>query len=185
MSRHRRQLNKYQKAAFRPGEHRVRQDEIAYYLSLAYSEEPLERLEAAQNLCPCHVRTSHEDVQQAIYTLMEDADVRVRRAAWHTLEDGGCPVDPQLDIIFEKAVRHEKDKQVRRFVEMFALPRVQEKEQKARLIEERSPFATRGKCDSCGEANQRVKPEYATEINVGRSSQRFARICENCASAAG
>ncbi|MCB0187660.1 MAG: HEAT repeat domain-containing protein, partial [Caldilineaceae bacterium] len=82
-------MNRYQKAAFRPGEHRTRQGDIEILLALAQSEDAEERCYAAQNLCPCHVRRRIDDVWQALYQMMEDPDVRVRRAAWHTLEDGG------------------------------------------------------------------------------------------------
>jgi len=124
-------LNKHQKLAHQVGEHRVRGPEIERYLALAYSADPKERLEAADNLCPCHVRRRIDEAWQALYRMMEDEDVRVRRAAWHTLEDGGCPVDPKLDPIFERALENETDKQVLRFVEMFARPRLQEQERMA------------------------------------------------------
>ena len=98
MTRKRKGLNRHQKAVFNPGEQRVRGEEIERLIELAYSEDPAERLDAAQNLCPCHVRKRVEAVWQALYRLMLDPDVRVRRAAWHTLEDGGCPNDPALNI---------------------------------------------------------------------------------------
>lgn len=181
MARNRKGMNKHQKAAFRPGEHRVRGDEIEYYLQLSYSDDPNERLEAADNLCPCHVRTGNDHVQRAIYRMMQDADVRVRRAAWHTLEDGGCPTNAQLDHIFEQAVEHETDQQVRRFVEMFAVPRLQEQQTLALQRAQRSAFTERGKCDFCGASNVPVKPDYETEIGAGREGHRLARICEACA----
>ena len=89
-------LNKHQKAAFRQGERRVRKDEIENLIDLSRSEDPKGRLIAARNLCPCHVRTRIEAVWEALFRMLEDPDVPVRRAAWHTLEDGGKPVDPVL-----------------------------------------------------------------------------------------
>lgn len=181
MARNRKGMNKHQKAAFRPGEHRVRADEVEYYLELSRSTDPDERLEAADNLCPCHVRTANDEVQQAVFRMMEDSDVRVRRAAWHTLEDGGCPTSPVLDRIFEQAVEGETDRKVRRFVEEFAVPWLQEKQQVELLRAQRSIFTERGKCDFCGATNVPVKPDYDTEIGAGRSDHRLARICESCA----
>ena len=106
MTRKRKGLNRHQKAVFNPGEQRVRGEEIERLIELAYSEDPAERLDAAQNLCPCHVRKRVEAVWQALYRLMLDPDVRVRRAAWHTLEDGGCPNDPALNIAGRAGFRH-------------------------------------------------------------------------------
>jgi len=183
MPRSRKGMNVHQKAVFREGEHRVRGQEIESYLELACSDDPEDRLEAAENLCPCHVRTRIDEVQQAVYRLMEDADARVRWAAWHTLEDGGCPTDPTLDDIFARAVRNETDEQVRRFVEMFAVPRRQEQDEIAFQRAQRSLFAQRGKCDFCAATDVPVKTDYETEIDTGQKTARFARICKLCAAA--
>ena len=43
MSRKLKGMNKHQKAIFRPGEHRVRLEDIAYYLTLAASDDADER----------------------------------------------------------------------------------------------------------------------------------------------
>lgn len=171
----RKTLNRHQKAAFRPGEHRVRGDEIDRLIALAASADPDERLEAAQNLCPCHLRRRIEDAWQALYRMMEDPDVRVRRAAWHTLEDGGCPTDPALEPIFDRAVTNEADSQVRRFVEMFAVPNQLERAQRELIRATRSPYLERGKCDFCAGAELPVRVEYQTEL-----AGRFARICQMC-----
>ncbi|MCB0080736.1 MAG: HEAT repeat domain-containing protein, partial [Caldilineaceae bacterium] len=112
-------MNKHQKAAFRPGEHRTRQGDIELLLTLAQSDDAEERCYAAQNLCPCHVRRRIDEVWQALYQMMEDPDVHVRRAAWHTLEDGGSPDDPAFLPILRRALLEENDPQVRRFVELF------------------------------------------------------------------
>ena len=119
MARGRKGLNRHQKAAFKGGEHRVRGETIQRLIELADSTDPAERLHAAANLCPCHVRKRVEAAGAALYRLMQDPDVRVRRAAWHTLEDGGCPNDPALLPIFERAVANETDSQVRGWVERF------------------------------------------------------------------
>src|SRR6266513_747700 len=50
-----------------------------------------------------------------LYRLLEDEDLRVRRAAWHTLEDGGRPDDPSLDEILDRTLREDTDPQVLRF----------------------------------------------------------------------
>src|SRR5216683_7458679 len=105
-------MNKHQKAVYRVGEPRVGRDEIQDLLRQSGSSDPEERWVAAQFLCPCHVRRRIEAVWEALYRLLEDPDVRVRRAAWHTLEDGGRPDDPALDEILERVLRNDTDRQV-------------------------------------------------------------------------
>jgi hypothetical protein len=180
MARLQKGLNRHQKAAFRPGEHRVRSKEIERLLELAHSSDPEERLEAISNLCPCHVRRRLDEVWQAIYQMMEDPDVRVRRAAWHTLEDGGCPSDPALAPIFARAARNETDTQVLRFVEMFALPYLRQKETEALLRAAHSPFQERDRCDFCGRSQIPVRQDFETEIQGVQGPSRFARICKDC-----
>lgn len=182
MSRKLKGMNKHQKAAFRTGEHRVRLEDIEYYLTLAESDDADERLEAANNLCPCHVRKPIDAVQTAIFRMMEDPDARVRQAAWHTLEDGGVPDDPRLDPIFERAVANETNRVIRRFVAEFAEPRLRAKQLVEQTRHERSStlFTQRGKCDFCGETNVPVKPDYETEIGSSAAGRRLALICEPC-----
>ena len=182
MSRKLKGMNKHQKAIFRPGEHRVRLEDIAYYLTLAASDDADERLEAANNLCPCHVRKPIDEVQTAIFRMMEDPDARVRQAAWHTLEDGGVPDDPRLDPIFERAVANETNRAIRHFIAEFAEPRLREKQRVEQTRHERagSLFTQRGKCDFCGESNVPVKPDYETEIGANAATRRLALICEPC-----
>lgn len=48
--------NKYKKKAHRRREDRLRGDDIEYYFSLAYSDNPDDRALAMENLCPCHIR---------------------------------------------------------------------------------------------------------------------------------
>src|SRR5207244_4255588 len=116
-------LNKHQKAVRRAGEPRVGRGQIEELLGQARSSDPEDRRVAAQLLCPCHVRRRIEPVWEALYRLLEDPDVLVRRAAWHTLEDGGRPDDPALDEILSRTLRQETDAQVLRFARDLAGPR--------------------------------------------------------------
>ncbi|MEZ4637693.1 MAG: hypothetical protein R2856_22515 [Caldilineaceae bacterium] len=75
MSRATKGMNRHQKAAFRPGEHRY-VGTIERLLELAQSDDPEDRLEAASNLCPCHLRRRIDEAWQALYRMMEDPDVR-------------------------------------------------------------------------------------------------------------
>ncbi len=183
MKRKRKGMNKHQKAMFQPGERRLRGDDIEALLVLSQSGDADERLKAADSLCPCHVRTHIDAVQQAVLRMMEDEDVRVRAAAWHTLEDGGVPDAPALDGIFVRAVERldeEPSKMTRRFIEMFAVPHVRGKAEVEFQRAQRSEFAQRGKCDFCGESDVAVKTDYETEIGA-ESGRRLALVCEPCA----
>lgn len=174
-------MNKHQKAAYRVGEKRVRGEEIEAYLDMAGSDDPEERLEAAQHLCPCHVRRRIEAVWDALYRMLEDPDVRVRRAAWHTLEDGGRPDDPKLDEIIDRVLREETDTRVRNFVALVSGPR-QEKDRvmmKAAMI--RTP-KIRGRCDFCGEYDVFVEQDLRTMIPTS-DLPRAAWICGSCVKA--
>ena len=180
MGRKRKGLNRHQKAAFIGGERRVRGETIPRLIEMAYSEDPAERLHAAENLCPCHVRKRVETAWEALYQLMQDPDVRVRRAAWHTLEDGGCPNDPALLPIFERAVADETDSQVRRWVERFARPAVSEDSRQDAMRAAYTPFQAYGRCDFCGEKGRRVRTEYETELTGRGGGERLALICQQC-----
>ena len=180
MGRKRKGLNRHQKAAFKGGEHRVRGETIPRLIEMAYSGDPAERLHAAENLCPCHVRKRVEAAWEALYQLMQDPDVRVRRAAWHTLEDGGCPNDPALLPIFERAVAEETDSQVRRWVERFARPAVSEDSQQDAMRAAYTPFQAYGRCDFCGEKGRRVRTAYDTELTGKGGAGRLALICQQC-----
>ena len=167
-------LNKHQRAAFRPGEERVGREEIRELLRLSESNDSEDRLQAASFLCPCHVRKRIDEVWEALYRMLEDEDTKVRRAAWHTLEDGGKPDDPALDEIIERTLECDSDKQVLGFARQFFQGREQRKqiEFAASAI---SDYAERGKCDFCGESNARVKKDFTTEFEG-----RFALVCEPC-----
>src|SRR5260370_24482754 len=150
-------MNKHQKAVYRVGEPRVGRDEIQELLRLSGSSDAEERLVAAQFLCPCHVRRRIEAVWEALYRLLEDPDVRVRRAAWHTLEDGGRPDDPALDVILDRTLRSETDPQVRRFAQHLAGPRWEKERMAARVMGRPEP-KQRGRCDFCGEREIEGQP---------------------------
>lgn len=186
MSKKRKGLNKHQKAAFKAGEHRLRKDDIDYYLALSQSDEVEERLEAAENLCPCHVRKPIPEVNNAVQRMMEDTDLRVRRAAWHTLEDGGVPDEPWVFEVYERAVaRGEDDKFIRWVMAECVEPLVKEREQvefaRASLNMTQSAFAQRGKCDFCGQTDVPIKRDFDTTLETVDSQQRLAYVCEQCA----
>ena len=179
MSKRKLGLNKHQKAAHRPGERRVGREDIELLLEMSRSDNPEEREVAAKYLCPCHVRRRIDEVWKALYRMMEDADVRVRRASWHTLEDGGRIDNPQMDEILDRALRTERDVQVRRFVKMFTVAKERKEEVEIKLALQ-SEFDQRGKCDFCGRPNVYVKRDIETEIPDG-GSYRLALVCEQCA----
>jgi len=64
--------NRFQKEHFRRGERRLRWKEVQHYLKLADSEQAQDRIEAMENLCPCHVRQRIDDVRAALYRGMVD-----------------------------------------------------------------------------------------------------------------
>lgn len=92
----------------------MRGDGVGYYLSLAYSTDPEDRALAMENLCPCHVRKCIDAVWVALYKGLIDPDLNVRRAAWHTLDDGGNPNDPRLQSLLRKIAKTENDPTLRR-----------------------------------------------------------------------
>ncbi len=172
-------MNKHQKAAHRAGEPRVSKDDIEVLLEWSHSEDAADRLIAATYLCPCHVRHRDEDVWAALYRMMEDPDVRVRRRAWHTLEDGGCPTDPAFEPILKRALKTESDRTVLGFVKAIATP-FEKKEQTTRKAMERPEKRQRGKCDFCGETNVLIRRDLETMIPTD-GMPRAATICDACA----
>ena len=171
------------KEAWRRGEHRAGREEIEELLALSRSGDPEERFVAADNLCPCHVRTRIEEVQEALYRLMEDPDASVRKAAWHTLEDGGYPKgDARMDAILKRAVESETDKGVRSFIEQFAGP-LREREQFLEKVQDlagiRPRYGERGKCDFCGDSDRPVRRDFDNPLSFGGEA-RSALLCEAC-----
>jgi HEAT repeat protein len=172
-------MNRRQKAVYRQGERRAGREQIAELLEKARSEDPEQRCEAAENLCPCHVRRRIEPVWEALYRMLEDPDVRVRRAAWHTLEDGGTPGDPALDAIIERALKNETDRRVRNLMHQVTRSRRDREMHLIKALGQPKP-KPRGKCDFCGESNVFVEHDLDTMIPTG-DLPRAALICEACA----
>ena len=171
-------LNKYQKRAFRIGEARVNGESIGRLIDLSRSPNPVDRETAARFLCPCHVRRRRQDVWDALYRMLEDPDRRVRKAAWHTLEDGGRPDDPALDSIFERAAQEDSDKRIR--LQAGAYLKARRGSADAALqADAEAGYRIRGKCDFCGSTDVFVKTDIGTEIpDDGR--MRFSLVCEAC-----
>ena len=180
MARRNQGLNRHQKAWRKPGEERVSRDDIAELLRLSRSTDAEDRIVAATYMCPCHVRHRNEEVWQALYRMMEDVDARVRRRAWHTLEDGGCPTDPAFEPIVRRALDTETDRQVLGFARRFAEPFL-ENDVVSLKRAERPAEKQKGKCDFCGRTRVPVAQDYDTEIPAGGMT-RAAWICDECSS---
>ena len=171
-------MNRYQKRAHRRREERLRGNEVDYYLALAYAENPEDRALAMENLCPCHVRKRIDAVWVALYKGLVDSDLRVRKAAWHTLDDGGNPNDPRLKPLLEKIAKTETDSVLRqRALDLIAATRKVEEQKAALLAQKAHTFS--GRCDWCGKASVPVSYDYETEFQT-QDSKRFALICEAC-----
>jgi hypothetical protein len=160
------------------GEKCVRGDEIWAYVELSKSEDPEDRLKAAKNLCPCHVKRRINEVWDALYRMMEDPEVAVRRASYNTFEDGGKLDYPELRGIFTRAWATETDRQVLGFLKEFDAGKDKRErvEMNASMV---SKYAVKSKCDFCGETNVSVRTDFNTEIPDG-GSRRLALLCETC-----
>jgi HEAT repeat protein len=172
-------MNRHQKAAHKVGEKRLGADELPRLLVMAESQDPEERLTAAEFLCPCHVRRRVEAAWDALYRLLVDPDVRVRRAAWHTLEDGGRPEDPALDAILKRTLAEETDSRVLSFAKQVAGPRARQADAVEAALS-RPVKRDRGRCDFCGEDDRFVEWETTTMIPTS-GLPRVALICDACA----
>jgi hypothetical protein len=175
-------MNKHQKAAHKKGERQAGKEQVAELLVLAESDDPDDRLVAAENLCPCHVRTHIPAVWEALYRMMEDTDRRVRQAAWHTVEDGGKPSDEEGAARLEAIFGREKDLKIRKFAEATLSKVLAERRNRDRAVlwlAGRPEIKQRGKCDFCGESDVFVSLEPSTLIPSG-NDYRAALICENC-----
>jgi hypothetical protein len=170
-------MNSHQKAVYRVGERRAGREQIVELLVKSESADADDRCEAAENLCPCHVRRHIPEVWTALYRMLEDPDVRVRRAAWHTLEDGGRPEDPALDTILERVRAAETDRQVLNLLGQVAGSRNAREKHTLRALAH--PPGTRGKCDFCGQSNVYVERDYETEIPA-EDHYRPAWVCATC-----
>ena len=176
-------LNKYQKAIYKVGERRTSAEEIAEMLELSQSPEAVQRLIAAEYLCPCHVRKRIPAVWEAIFRLLEDEDKRVRQQAWHTLEDGGKPSDPAAFDFLVGVMHREIVPKVKRFAEE-TMRKIglaeREKQQDALLWLAAKPAKReRGKCDFCGATAVLVDRDLQTMIPTGQT-YRVAWICDTC-----
>ncbi|MDQ3250662.1 MAG: HEAT repeat domain-containing protein [Chloroflexota bacterium] len=176
-------MNKYQKAAHKPGEVKVSKAEIAELLELSCSADVVDRLHAAQYLCPCHVQARIPAVWEALFRMMADADRRVRYQAWHALEDGGLPGEPEALQRLEQLYTQENDAKVRKFAWLLIGKEVSERQQREEMRQQlalQPPPKLRGKCDFCGERNVFVDRDLSTTIPTG-SLPRAALICVPCA----
>src|SRR4051812_34598267 len=70
-----------------PSGRRTSKNDITQLLSLADSDDPLERRVAIKNLCTCHVQADDDRAWAALLRAFDDGDVKVRREALHALTD--------------------------------------------------------------------------------------------------
>lgn len=175
-------MNRLQRRAKKPGEQRISGAEIWRLVDLSKSKDPEDRLEAADNLCPCHVRRRIDEVWEALYRLPEDSEVKVRKAAFHTLQDGGDPSDPALAPILERASRNETDRKLKRTITRLLKERGVKTKERAELTQQVQvtvgAYPEEGKCDFCGEAGP-VKKDFDTAI-PDQGGSRPAMICAAC-----
>lgn len=174
-------MNKYQKAAHRPGEKKVSRASIPDLLERSCSGEVEDRLTAAQYLCPCHIQARIPAVWEAVFRLMEDEDRRVRFAAWHTWEDGGLPADEEAINRMEAIYRRERDSKVRRFAEHILGQELAARAKRERVWLQMAarPSAHRGKCDFCGAQDVPVTRDLDTTIPTA-GLPRAAWVCAVC-----
>ena len=175
--------NRFQKAAYRPGEVRVGRAHVPELLVMARSGDVEDRLHAAKYLCPCHVRGRTQEIWAVVLRLMEDEDPRVRQAAWHQLEDGGVPTERGVLEALEARYRAEQDPAVLTFARFALGDRLAERERVALAAMRRPAPAMRGKCDFCGVRDARVRQDFETLIPTS-AMPRPALICEACERAA-
>jgi hypothetical protein len=175
--------NKHQKAAHRPGERKISRAQVAELLTLSCSVDADERLVAAQYMCPCHIRGHIPQVWAALYRMMEDEDRRVRFAAWHTLEDGGVPGEPEALALLERILSQESDPKIRAFAERIigvALAARNRQEWRRLDLGAGPAGRLRGKCDFCGAREVPVERDLETMIPTD-GLPRPALVCERCA----
>lgn len=176
-------MNKHQKAAHKPGEVKVSRSTVAELIELSCSLDAEDRLHAAKYLCPCHVQERIADAWSALYRMMEDEDPRVRHQAWHALEDGGVPSDPEMLAKLEQLYHNEQDGKVRRFAHQLIgkqLAARQQVELTRQTLALRAAPSLRGKCDFCGATDVPVTRDLNTTIPT-RGLPRAAFACAACA----
>ena len=175
-------MNKFQRKALKGKEERVTGEMIWKLVDMSKSSSAKDRLVAANNLCPCHVRRRIDEVWEAIYRMLEDEDAGVRRAAFHTLYDGGSLDDPGLSPIFERMLKTETHPKLRRALEAEVDRRNEEAEEReettlrARMAV--GDYPEQGKCDFCA-TDSRVRRDYDTQVPDG-GGVRPAMVCEEC-----
>ena len=110
----------------------------------------------------------------ALQKLMRDPDVKVRRQAWHTLEDGGPT--PEAKQVADEICDSETDPRVRSVIrQFFGFVASHSLQPTPRS------FKHRGKCDFCGRSDIAVADRYDIDIPDG-SGTRAAKICDACVS---
>ena len=104
--------------------------------------------------------------------------MRVRKAAWHTIEDGGNPNEPRLQPLLERIAKEETDPKLRQnALDLIAATRKVEAQKEVLLGQNAHTFS--GRCDWCGESNVSVSYDYETEFEAN-GTKRFALVCEAC-----
>jgi HEAT repeat protein len=175
-------MNRFQRKALKGKEERVTGEMIWQLVDQSSSSDPMVRLEAAENLCPCHVRRRIDEVWEALYRLLEDSDSRVRRAAFHTLYDGGSLDDPGLDDIFKRMLETETHPKLRRQLESEVNKRATAADEREHFTQQArfavGDYPERDKCDFCGETAP-VRRDYDTHVPDG-GSDRPAMVCASC-----
>ncbi len=176
-------MNKHQRATHKVGELRVSREQIPELLALSNSSDAEDRLVAAQYLCHCHVRGRIPEVWDALYRMMEDSDQRVRLRAWHTLQDGGLPPDPEGMDLLVRLFKKEADPKVRNLAWGILgkeLTAREKREQVRQNLAGNPALRQRGRGDFCGERDVFVERDLDTMIPAD-GQQRAAWVCERCA----
>src|SRR5271170_7364359 len=149
--------NKHQKLAQRPGEVRVNAPELAVLLRYAKSDDTDERKTAATYLCACHLRKPSHEAAVALQRLMQDPVLKVRQAAWHTIEDGGPTAEAKE--IADRIRGTETDPFICNIIDEHLgspLSRQRVEDRVATL----GPPQRRGKCDFCGTTGTMVTERF-------------------------
>jgi hypothetical protein len=110
------------------------------------------------------------------------ADAGRRRAgfaAWHTLEDGGSPDEPDILEILEPLFEAETDAKVRRVASLSLGPVLAARDRRTRAAMQRPAPALRGKCDFCSERDVLVTRDHDIAIPTGGAT-RPAMVCKAC-----
>lgn len=175
-------MNKWEKKRIKGREEKVTGEVIWRLVDLSKSPDVKDRLEAANNLCPCHVRRRIDEVWDALYRMLEDEDAGVRRAAFHTLFDGGNLDDPGLGPIFARMLKTETHPKLRKQLEAEMDRRKTEADEREMASQQArmavGDYPEQARCDFCGE-NAQVRSDYDTQIPEG-GHVRPGRICEAC-----